>query len=345
MTLLSICIPTYNRAQYIGEALQSIFEQTEAVSADVEVLICDNNSKDNTQQVAAEFAKKYGNLHYYKNDKNIGFDGNMLKVFSLARGQYTFVMGDDDTLKRGAIARMLEDIKSNLDLYIYYMDIYDQKMRYMEPLKYLKNFPDGTIVDMANDAQLAEYLKAVRSNSGLFGHIGGFLAKTEMWNKVPYNSKIFGLQWIHVYNLWYFRNFKSKFKFSSFAISNVRSHNDETIKQNGVCARLLMEVKALYIIAGAVFADNPALYNAFLEVVSRYFPLYTIPPLFAVPRKEAATFYDLTDYLSLYPYPQAVKFAFNCPVRVGPLYFLRIALNKPALRYIKKPVKFIKDLF
>lgn len=345
MILLSVCIPTYNRASYLKETLENLFSFKEALLPQVEVVVCDNNSRDNTQEVLADFAAKYPNLRHFKNPQNLGFDGNMLEVFNKARGQYCFVLGDDDTLTQGALERLLGDIKEALDLYIYDMRLCDKNMQYMERLHYLKNVPDGSIVDMGDKKQLLNYLSKVRSNSGLFGHIGGFMVNREAWQRVPHNEIVNGLQWMHIYKLWYLRKFKSKFKFSSFEISNVRTHNDETIKQSGVCARLLMEVKALYIIGGIVFDDDDDIFNAFLDVIRRYYPLYTIPPFCAVPKKEKETFYQLAQYLYLYPYPMASKAFFTCPLRLSPLYFLRIILNKPSFKAVKKPFKFIKDLF
>ena len=344
MVELSICIPTYNRASYLKETLQNIFALKEVSSEQVEVVVCDNNSPDNTQAVLADFAVEYSNLRYFKNAQNIGFDGNMLRVVSEAKGKYCFILGDDDAFTQGAVARLLTDAQEDLDLYIYYMQLCDAKMKDMEPLHYLKSVADGSIIDMGNKEQLLNYLGGVRSNSGLFGHIGGFMVKREVWQKVPPNELVMGLQWIHIYNLWYLRKFKSKFKFSSFEISKVRTHNDETIKQSGVCARLLMEVKALYIIGGIVFDDDDDVFNAFLDAVRRYYPLYTVPPYCAVKKEDRETFYQLAQYLYLYPYPVASKALFTCPLRISPLYFLRIILNKPAFKYFKKPVKFIKDL-
>lgn len=344
MIKLSICIPTYNRASYLQETLENVFSFKEASLPQVEVVVCDNNSPDNTQEVLAEFAEKYSNLRCFKNPQNIGFDGNMTEVFNQARGEYCLVLGDDDAFTNGAIARLLEDIKSGLDLYIYYMRIYDIKMRFMEPLRYLKNVPDGAVIDMADKKQVINYLNNVRSNAGLFGHIGQFMVRRDLWQKVPYNETVTGLNWIHIYKLWYLRKFKSKFKFSSFELLNIRAENDTIIRQSGICARLLMEVNALYIIGGIVFDDDSDIFNAFLDVIKRYSPLYTIPPLFAVAKKDRETFYKLVGCLHLYPYTPAQKAAISCSCRISPLYFLRIILNKPAFKYFKKPVKFIKDL-
>lgn len=345
MIQLSVCIPTFNRAHYLKSALESIFAQKAACSDEVEVIVCDNASPDNTRQTVEAFAKQHHNLKYFQNPSNIGFDGNMLKVFSMARGKYCIVLGDDDIFNEGALAYILEKIKTDCALYVTGMVLSDDKMNFMEPLNYLKNIEDETIFDIGDKQDILRYLKAVRSNSGLFGHIGGFIVKRELWEQVPVVQRVMGLQWIHVYKLWSLWHLGGKLQVLLHPVINIRTHNDETIKQSGQSARLLMEFKAMYIIAGTVFAEDSDIYNAFLKTVKNYSPLYTIPPLFAVPEKEKEIFYELTDYLCLYPYPVHIKVAFTCPLRLSPLYFLRIILNKSSFRLIKKPFKFIKDLF
>ena len=61
MTLLSICIPTYNRAEYLKKTLESIVWQRDFLSKDVEVVISDNCSTDDTASVVAKFVEKYPN--------------------------------------------------------------------------------------------------------------------------------------------------------------------------------------------------------------------------------------------------------------------------------------------
>lgn len=88
---ISICIPTFNRADLIGITLQSVANQT--VKPD-EVLIVDNASTDNTAEVVGQF-KKYG-FTYVRNDKNLGMAANHNRCIELARNEYfTFLPSDD----------------------------------------------------------------------------------------------------------------------------------------------------------------------------------------------------------------------------------------------------------
>ena len=67
--LLSICIPTYNRAEYLKNSIESIICQDEFKNKQVEIVIADNASTDNTESVARPYAQRYENIFYYRNEK------------------------------------------------------------------------------------------------------------------------------------------------------------------------------------------------------------------------------------------------------------------------------------
>ncbi len=89
--LLSICIPTYNRAPYLKELLDSIVCQfdDQEIYNQVEVIISDNASEDNTTEVVAEYQKKYENIRYFRNKENVGAAKNGLILLNLPEGKYT----------------------------------------------------------------------------------------------------------------------------------------------------------------------------------------------------------------------------------------------------------------
>lgn len=72
--LLSICIPTYNRELYLKRLLDSIVSQKEFTDTDdVEIVIDDGPSKDNTEELVKTYQEKYkGKIRYYRNEKAIG---------------------------------------------------------------------------------------------------------------------------------------------------------------------------------------------------------------------------------------------------------------------------------
>lgn len=107
---LSICIPTYNRSENLKALLSAITKQDNNY---LEVIVSDNGSTDNTQTVVKEYQKKIHCLKYFRNEKNLGFDFNILQALEKANGQYCWTIGDDDLPKENAVAKLIKIIKKN----------------------------------------------------------------------------------------------------------------------------------------------------------------------------------------------------------------------------------------
>lgn len=107
--LLSICIPTYNRGRFIGEAIQSIIEQA---TDEVEIVISDNASTDKTQEIVAGFQQRFPRIRYACNPENIGYDKNVVKVIELATGDFCWFLGSDDRVSRGGISTVLKALET-----------------------------------------------------------------------------------------------------------------------------------------------------------------------------------------------------------------------------------------
>lgn len=87
----SIIIPTYNRSQLLRLAILSALRQK---GVSFEVIVGDNASKDNTEKVIKDL--KDNRIRYIKNQKNLGYAPNVIKLFNESKGGYIFTIGDDD---------------------------------------------------------------------------------------------------------------------------------------------------------------------------------------------------------------------------------------------------------
>jgi glycosyltransferase involved in cell wall biosynthesis len=93
---ISICIPQYNRIDYLLKSLEMIGNQTHA---DIEVVVSDDCSTDDTEQKIKQFQTGYKyQLIYHRNEKNIGYDANYRQSIALASGDYAIVIGNDDSI-------------------------------------------------------------------------------------------------------------------------------------------------------------------------------------------------------------------------------------------------------
>jgi abequosyltransferase len=113
--LLSICIATYNRSDFIGETLESIIPQ---LTEDVELVIVDGASTDNTSEVVGSHIKDYDRINYIRLPQKGGVDQDYCKAVEYATGEMCWLFTDDDLLFPDAIATVLSELKKDYSLII-----------------------------------------------------------------------------------------------------------------------------------------------------------------------------------------------------------------------------------
>lgn len=115
--LLSICIPTYNRAEILDQTLQKIFSNPDFDKDKVEVIVSDNASTDDTSEIVS----KYPEAKYYKNIVNIK-DKNFSLSLSYATGRYLKLFNDTLEFKPQALKKIIDTIEKhseNENLFFY----------------------------------------------------------------------------------------------------------------------------------------------------------------------------------------------------------------------------------
>lgn len=105
--VLSICIPTFNREEYLRRLLDSLLPQVEATQGMVSVVVTDNASTDGTGEMCRPYAES-GALSYFRNNENMGGEYNVIRAFELGSADYVWVLGDDEVVYPGALVNILE---------------------------------------------------------------------------------------------------------------------------------------------------------------------------------------------------------------------------------------------
>ncbi len=106
--LLTIAIPTWNRAAYLALNLEQLHRLVAEISPGlVEILISDNASPDATRDVVDAAIAGGTPIRYLCNAENIGSDANIAQCFNEARGTYVLILGDDDLLIDGSLAMLV----------------------------------------------------------------------------------------------------------------------------------------------------------------------------------------------------------------------------------------------
>lgn len=111
--LLSICIPTYNRGYILREVLDKYVNDSE-FDDDVEIVISDNCSTDDTETVCREYASKYRNIRYFRNPKNIR-DANFYTVLDYGDGEYLKLLNDWTYCIGKSLQFIKDKIKENIN--------------------------------------------------------------------------------------------------------------------------------------------------------------------------------------------------------------------------------------
>lgn len=109
--LLSICIPTYNRASILDGNLAVVYEQIKGKDFPIEVIVSDNCSSDNTSFIVNKYITDGMKISYIRNNVNTGMDGNFAQCYRRANGKYILVLGDDDYLIDGKLEKLINYLR------------------------------------------------------------------------------------------------------------------------------------------------------------------------------------------------------------------------------------------
>lgn len=106
----SICIPTYNYAKFLPDAIDSVLAQD---YPDYELLVVDNCSTDNTTEVVNMYAQKDLRVRYLRNPQNLGMVRNWNRCLSEAKGEYVKILCADDLLSPSCLKKSIEVLVSD----------------------------------------------------------------------------------------------------------------------------------------------------------------------------------------------------------------------------------------
>lgn len=106
-SLVSIAMASYNGAKYITEQLESILNQT---YKNIEIVIVDDCSKDNTVEVIEELQATYSHIKLFVNAENLGVTGTFEKAISLATGDFIAISDQDDIWELNKIEILMNEI-------------------------------------------------------------------------------------------------------------------------------------------------------------------------------------------------------------------------------------------
>jgi len=119
--LLTVCVSTYNRGDKLAKNLKNWFDLNNHKNSEVELIVCDNCSTDNTNSICNKFLAQ-NKFTYIRNEANVGILGNLEICAERASGKYVWIIGDDDLVKPNAMELVIEIIKKHSDIPLIYVN-------------------------------------------------------------------------------------------------------------------------------------------------------------------------------------------------------------------------------
>jgi glycosyltransferase involved in cell wall biosynthesis len=186
---ISIVIPQYNRIQYLLRSLEIISLQN---YENIEVVISDDCSTDNTEFLINELIPEYKYpIIYHRNNTNMGYDYNYRNCISLASGDYSIVLGNDDSIYGANSIEYLVDFLSNND----FPDIgFCNMIEESTGGTFINRAPRTKIIGCGIDVSLQNY--------SCFSFVGGLIYKTDTfkkYNTAKYDGSIYSQMYLGVY--------------------------------------------------------------------------------------------------------------------------------------------------
>jgi hypothetical protein len=183
--LVSIGIPTFNRAATLRRAAESALAQT---YPNVEVVVSDDGSTDDTRAVCEELHERDPRLRYLRSTANQGLAANHNVLFTRMRGEYVMLLADDDWLEPDYVERCLASLRARRD-HVLVCGL----ARYADDQG---NAHDGVALDLAQAtprARVVAYLRSVDENGLLYG-----LMPREVLARAAPMRSVLGNDWLLV---------------------------------------------------------------------------------------------------------------------------------------------------
>lgn len=176
--LVTIGIPTYNRAVALERALRSALDQDHDR---IEVVVSDNASTDDTATVVERMAAADDRVRYRRASENRGATANINRVRAEARGDYFMWLGDDDRIDAGYVRRCLEVLQADPSA-----ALVAGHVRYHAPDR---EFDGARVEVLADDGirRVLDYYRAVGDNGIFYG-----LMRREVSDATPPMKNVMG---------------------------------------------------------------------------------------------------------------------------------------------------------
>jgi abequosyltransferase len=271
---LSICIPTYNFGKYIGQTLDSILIQRRD---DIEIVIGDGDSTDNTEEIVNDYSSRFPNIKYYKFEKKGGIDLDLVKTIEMAKGEYCWLLSSDDVLDVGAIAKVIKEIRLGCSIYLCNRFECDEKLKNSSAQFWLAKKVKDRTFHFSRHGELLSYLMASQSLGALFSFMSAIIVKRSTWLGSENAQSLMGSNYAHVHRIFSIALKGGSLRYIQEPLILARFGND-SFMEHGLARRFLIDLNGYKLIINMLFHDQEIGEN-FKSVMRREHKWYRLPSL------------------------------------------------------------------
>lgn len=185
--LVSVGLPTFNRASSLTKAIESVLRQT---YPNIELIISDNASTDDTQLICKNFSNSDQRVTYIRQKSNLGASNNFSEVLRYSTGEYFMWLGDDDWIDYSYISECIKELTEHPD----YSLVVGKVLYYVN-----KNFAyEDIILNLIQEGEcerVLSYYSQVGENGAFYG-----LMRRSQISKISMHN-IMGGDWLVIASL------------------------------------------------------------------------------------------------------------------------------------------------
>jgi abequosyltransferase len=195
---ISIAIPTFNQSIFLNLFFMKHILLLKKLN--IQVVVSDNASPDDTELVVKKWQKEFPLISYYCNEKNVGYDKNVLAALGYSKTKYTWLMGDTYYISLELFQAVLLEVDKHEDLDFIVINLENM----------IKNIPSNAYTDqnkilsdlggvMTCLSCLVFHKNIINSNLGNLNHLSAFIHLEMILNYISDNN--FKSSWIADYSV------------------------------------------------------------------------------------------------------------------------------------------------
>ncbi|MDP2282438.1 MAG: glycosyltransferase family 2 protein [Methylotenera sp.] len=242
--ILSICIPVYNCAEYLEQALNAIMKQS---IDNIEVIVYDGASTDHTSLLMSDYTNSWPFIKYYRAEKRGGIDADMASCVSMANANYCWLFSGDDVMRQGSISQVLTEIESSHDVYVCKHTICNKNMELLHEHAVL-NTDSPVEADFSIAEKRLKWFASAATTEAFFSFMSSLIIKKSTWDSGTLIPKFDGSCWAHVARLFDISKTGLKVKYIPKILLDQRGDND-SFADRGVVNRYRIGIEGYHNLA------------------------------------------------------------------------------------------------